>query len=377
MSDSGEKKAFKDWFDAAAARRLGEQVRRVWPDFPLERFETRATRRLKALEFHGRIHQFADALAECLPSDPAVAMDTLCRSLPPCLPGEEAVTDGWLQWPLGHFIATRGLKEFEVAFHFMTELTQRFSSEFAVRPFVEAYPEKTFAELLKRTRHPSPHVRRWCSEGPRPRLPWGKRLDALMADPSPLWPILEALKDDPSPYVRKSVANCLNDIAKDHPDLLLERMERWSKGAGAERKWIIRHALRTLIKAGNPRALALMGYQADPPVKATITLRPKNIAIGDTVELAARLRNQSTEAQELLIDFVVGFPGKTGAAREKVFKWTTFTLEPGETRELRKTLTLFKPTSIRALYPGKHSIQLQLNGTRQGRAVLAISATPP
>jgi 3-methyladenine DNA glycosylase AlkC len=372
MEHTPEKKAFKDWFDPVAARGLGEQVQRMWPEFPLEHFVAHATRGLAGLELYGRVQQFAEALAACLPSEPAVAMDILCRSLPPCLPKDEAVTDGWLQWPLGHFIATYGLNDFEAAFHFMTELTQRFSAEFAVRPYVEAYPERTFAELQQLTAHPSPHVRRWCSEGPRPRLPWGRRLDALVADPAPLWPILEVLKDDPSLYVRKSVANCLNDISKDHPELLLDRMETWAKSASPERQWIIRHALRTLIKAGHPRALALMGYTADPPVKAIVTLRPGAISPGDRVELEAQLQNHSPSPQELLIDFVVTFPGKTGTPREKVFKWTTLTLSPKEIRTLRKTLTLFKPTSIRALYPGEHRLQLQLNGTRQGHASLTL-----
>jgi 3-methyladenine DNA glycosylase AlkC len=229
MTEPTDKNAFKDWFDAEAAHRLGVQVRGAWPTFPLSRFKKRATRGLDALEFHGRIYQFADALAECLPETPSEALDILRESLPPVNPDNEAINDGWLQWPVGHFIATRGLDDFELSFQTMVELTQRFSSEFAVRPFVEKYPERTIAALRNLTGHPSPHVRRWCSEGTRPRLPWGKRLDALVADPSPLWPILEALKDDPSPYVRKSVANSLNDIGKDHPDLLLDRCGRWQK----------------------------------------------------------------------------------------------------------------------------------------------------
>jgi len=372
MSPSTEKKAFKDWFDADAARRLGLQVRGAWPAFPLKRFEERAARGLDGLEFHGRVHQFADALAECLPESLPDALDIVTLSLPPVNPDSEAINGGWLQWPVGHFIAEHGLAEFDASFRAMIELTQRFSSEFAVRPFVEHRPKETFDRLLKLTTHPSPHVRRWCSEGIRPRLPWGNRLNTLVRDPSPLWPILEALKDDPSLYVRKSVANCINDIAKDHPDAVLDRCEAWRQDAGAHRQWIIRHALRSLIKEGHPRALALMGYEAAPPVKAVPRLDRKSCPIGETVTLEADLTNPTATPQALLLDIVVSFPGKNGALRGKVFKWTTLTLKSGEQITLRKRLPFFRPTSVRALYPGDHLIQLQLNGSRQGRVTLRV-----
>ena len=367
-----EKKLFKDWFDAEAAHRLGSQIQGSWADFPLAKFKKRATRQLDSLEFHGRVHQFASALAECLPGNTAEALDILCRSFPPVNPDSEAINDGWLYWPVGHFIAENGQDDFEASMRAMIELTQRFSSEFAVRPFVEHQPAATFAALLKRTSHPSPHVRRWCSEGVRPRLPWGKQLQDLVRDPSPIWPILEELKDDPSLYVRKSVANCLNDIAKDHPEMVLDRCTVWQKDAGKHRQWIIRHALRTLIKNGNPRALSLMGYEPDPPVKAVPTLDRKTCKIGEQVELRAELTNTGTSPQALLLDMMVSFPGKNGALREKVFKWTTLELQPGEQRTLRKVLPFFRRTSTRVLYPGKHIIHLQLNGSRQGTASLRL-----
>jgi hypothetical protein len=147
-----------------------------------------------------------------------------------------------------------------------------------------------------------------------------------------------------------------------------------AKNAGPERLWIIRHALRSLIKAGHPRALALMGYAADPPVRAVPKLNRNTCRVGESVTLEAMLTNTSKAPRNLMLDVVVSFPGKTGAKREKVFKWTTLTLESGETRTLKKNLPFFRPTTIRALYPGDHAIQLQLNGTRQGRAVLRLEA---
>jgi 3-methyladenine DNA glycosylase AlkC len=137
------------------------------------------------------------------------------------------------------------------------EITRRFSAEFCIRPYLVKWPGRTLERLMEWTRDPDPHVRRLCSEGTRPRLPWAMRLKAFMADPTPVLPILEALKDDPELYVRRSVANHLADIAKDHPALALERCARWLEGASAERRWVIRHALRHPAKKGVKEALEL------------------------------------------------------------------------------------------------------------------------
>lgn len=188
--------------------------------------------------------------------------------------------------------------------------------------------------------------------------------------------ILETLKDDPSPYVRRSVSNCINDIAKDHPEAVLDRCEAWQRHAAPERLVLIRHALRSLIKTGHPRALALMGFAVQPALTAVPTLNSSTCHIGGTVELHAELTATGNAPQSILLDFVIVFAGKTGAPREKVFKWTSLTLAPGETRTLHKTLTCFRPTSVRALYPGEHRIHLQLNGTRMGLAVLHLHEGP-
>ncbi len=351
---------------------LGDQIHGAWPEFPVKHFESLAAKNLADLEFHGRVHQFADALARCLPEDVSAALKILRNSLPPLKADNEPMNDGWLQWPVGHFIAEHGLADFEGSFETMIELTQRFSSEFAVRPFVEQEPQRTFAVLRELTSHESEHVRRWCSEGVRPRLPWGKRLNALVHDPSPIWPILDAIKDDPSLYVRKSVANCINDITKDHPEAVLDRMEAWQKNAGAGRAWIIRHALRSLIKAGHPRALALMGYSPHPPINVSLRAKPARCKTGDSVTLEADLENTTGKPQSLMLDLLVSFPGKTGVLREKVFKWTTLELDPHAARTLRKTLPLFRVTTTRSLYPGEHFIELQINGGRYGRECVVL-----
>ena len=356
-----EKKLFKDWFDAEAADRLGAQILAVYPDFNLPAFKRSAVRNLQALEMNDRVAQFSAALARYLPENKDQALKILTASLPPCLPGEKNVTDGWLQWPLGKFIADYGLPHFETAMTAIVELTQRFSSEFAVRPFIETEQTRTLDRLLSFTTHPSPHVRRWCSEGSRPLLPWGKKLHALVADPSPVWPILEALKDDPSPYVQKSVANHLNDISKNHPALLVKRCQIWQKHATPSRRWIVRHGLRTLIKQGDPDALALLGYDAVRQLQTALDIQPAEIKIGQSVAMSLTLLNQSNRQQDLLIDYAVTYVRKQKGTGRKVFKWTTTQLPAGESIALSKKHPM-KLTSVRTLYPGSHKVEILING---------------
>jgi 3-methyladenine DNA glycosylase AlkC len=365
MSEN-QRKPFKDYFDTSAAQSLAKQMAAAMSGFDQAAFVRRATRGLSKLAFNARIKQFADALAAMLPDDIPEALAIVEASLPDPLPDCEEVTDGFLQWPLGQFIADHGLPYFEPSMSAMVALTQRFSSEFAVRPFVEQRAEETFERLLSLTTHQSPHVRRFCSEGVRPRLPWGKKLRALVDDPSPIWAIVEALKDDPELYVRRSVANNLNDIAKDHAEQVIERCKAWKKDAspqpaGPERDWLINHGLRTLIKAGHPGALAVIGYGPPKKLTATLSIAPQAIEVGGEVSMTAALDSAHGRAQQLLIDYVVHYVRKAGHANAKVFKWTTSALAARGTLELTKRHPM-KVTSVRALYPGVHKIELQING---------------
>lgn len=370
---TGERRLFKDYFDQNAARALADQLRTVWPKFDRRAFVRNATKGLEALEFAGRVQRFSDALAETLPDDIPRALALLTESLPPPLPNCDSVTDGWLQWPVGQFIADHGVPHFDASMTAMIALTQRFSSEFAVRPFVEQHPEPTFARLVALTAHDSPHVRRWCSEGVRPRLPWGKRLAALVANPGPIWPILEALKDDPELYVRRSVANNLNDIAKDHPDAVVKRAKNWSCGADDNRAWLVKHALRSLVKAGHPGALHVIGFAPPKQLRAVLSVQPRKPMIGSSVVLTATLISTLGRQQDLLVDYVVHFAKKSGQTGGKVFKWTTATL-PARGKETIEKKHAFRETTVRALYPGTHRIELQVNGVIVAESAVELRA---
>lgn len=367
-----ERKAFKDWFDRDAAVRLGKQFVGSWKPFDQRKFLRLATRGLSELEFHSRVQQFSDALRHTLPSEVPKALKILTRSLPAPHPDCESVTDGWLQWPLGQFIADHGLEHFEQSMMAMTELTQRFSAEFAVRPFLEQRAEETFTRLYELVKHENPHVRRWCSEGVRPRLPWGRKLRELVKDPTPIWPILEALKDDPELYVRRSVANNLNDIAKDHPDLVVARCRSWSSRGNDLRDWVIRHALRSLIKDGHPGALAVVGFRSPEKLSGYIKVLPKRISIGDTVDLRVEIRTAASRKQKLAIDYVVHYVRKGGKSSAKVFKWTVAEVPARGRLKLSKRHSM-KKTTIRALYAGIHRIELQINGVRLAETAFELT----
>lgn len=245
---------------------LGAEGNGTGGGFDAQAFCHTALDGLAPLGLMDRGHKLAEALHAHLPGTFAQATDILLASLTPPLTGTEDFGLGvFFYLPHTSFVARYGLDAahnggddpFEVAMRAQHALTRRFSAEFSIRPFLVRDQTRTLARLLEWTTDPDPHVRRLCSEGSRPRLPWGMRLTAFVQDPGPVLPILERLKDDPSLYVRRSVANHLGDIAKDHPERVFALCQAWLDGASNERKWLIRHALRHPAGKGHPTALAL------------------------------------------------------------------------------------------------------------------------
>lgn len=244
---------------------LAHNLRAVYPAFRATAFRKSANSIVQGEGIMRRGRLLGALLGEYLPSHFKEATDILIASLtPPIKPDDGTGLGGFFYLPHGFFVAERGLhkqpggpKPFPHAMRALREITRRFTSEFAIRPFLVHHTEKTLEQLLDWTADTDENVRRLCSEGSRPRLPWGERLPAFVKDPQPVLPILERLKDDPSAYVRRSVANHLGDIGKDHPELLLSICQAWLKGAGEERRALIRHALRYPANHGNQAALSL------------------------------------------------------------------------------------------------------------------------
>ena len=255
-----------DLLDQEAIECLVHNIRLVHSDFDGKAFQRTALNGLKPLSILQRGHHLARALREHLPECYKDAIHILLHSLTPAQTATEDLGLGvFFYLPHVSFVATYGLDPvhnagrdpFEISMLAQYELTRRFSAEFSIRQFLIRWPERTLAQLLEWTTDKDPHVRRLCSEGTRPRLPWAIRIPAFLKDPRPVLPILEALKDDPDLYVRRSVANHLGDIAKDHPRLAFELCEQWLAGATKERKWLLRHAVRHPAKKGVKAALRI------------------------------------------------------------------------------------------------------------------------
>ncbi|MCB9763687.1 MAG: DNA alkylation repair protein [Alphaproteobacteria bacterium] len=365
--------AFKDNLDAAAARRLGEAVRAAHPAFEVDAFVARATEGLDALELKARVARFAEALRPGLPDDVTEALAVLTRALPPERAPEDS--DGehpWHLWPVEHFIGFYGLDHFDAAMAALNAITRRTTAEFGIRPFLLRYPERTLAVLADWTRSDSAHVRRLASEGTRPRLPWGIRLTPFVRDPSPTLPLLEALKDDPSEYVRRSVANHLNDVAKDHPDRVLTLAARWLQDAPEPRQRLIRHALRTLVKAGDPGALRLVGFTGAEDLGLTDLTVPAEVPWGGAVTFSFTVHNHGDRAHRVAVDYRLHMQGARGPGRVKVFKLAERTLGPGEAAPLAHTRDL-RSVTVRRYYPGLHRIEVQVNGVVMGGVAFVLS----
>jgi 3-methyladenine DNA glycosylase AlkC len=349
----------KDYLDETTVRGLASEIARVYPALDARRFVRDATLGFDELELTERASAIAAALAKHLPSDVPRALEVLVATLE--LEGSGLSVFRYFAYAT--FISTHAIEHFEPAMAAQYELTKRFTSEFCIRAFIERYPRETYARLEEWASDPSEHVRRLVSEGTRPRLPWAPRLRGFQKDPRPVIALLERLKDDPSLYVRRSVANNLNEIAKDHPSIAIEVCGRWMRGASEERKWLVRHALRTLVKRGDRAALEVLGFGKKPP--GVRIERPKfssaRVSIGDALRFEFTLVNRGRKVERVLVDYAVHFVKANGDARPKVFKLTSVDLAPGARVELARKVS-FKPMSTRTPRPGRHRIDVLLNG---------------
>jgi 3-methyladenine DNA glycosylase AlkC len=353
----------KDFFDEAVVRSIAADLRRVSPAFDADAFVLDATRGLSALELTPRGWHVADAMRRHLPERFPEAAQMLVASLGPELDGTEGFGMGPFRYmPHTFYVAKYGLDDLEPSLAAQHALTKRFSAEFSIRAFLVRHFEATYDRLLGWTSDPNVHVRRLVSEGTRPRLPWAPRLRRFQEDPKLGLALLERLKDDPELYVRRSVANHLNDISKDHPKLAAEVGKRWSRGATPERKWIVRHALRSLIKRGDGAALETIGFAGEPRIVVSdVRFAPNPVRKGETLGFAADLTSTANEDQQLLVDYGVHFVKANGVARPKVFKLTKLTLGAGETVRLAGRVR-FRDMTTRRHHPGRHTLDLRING---------------
>ena len=360
---------FKTFFNPGTIAMIGANLAAHSPAFDRARFEALAGEGLEALELKARAAQITRALDACLPPDFGPACDLMLAALAPADATEEGPgIRGWAVMPMADLVALRGQGDFDRAMEVLAEMTRRFSAEFAVRPFILADPERAMGHMMRWTGHADWRVRRLASEGSRPRLPWGMRLAPFVADPAPLMPLLGRLRDDASEDVRRSVANSLNDIAKDHPDKTLGVLESWDR-THPHTAWIAKRALRTLIKEGHVGALTLLGAGEKAQVRIeSFEVSPTQVTLGDEIRLSLDLVSTSRESQRLLIDYVIHYVKQSGGTSEKVFKWKEAELAPGSSLHLGKRQTI-RDFTTRKHYPGRHHVEFQVNGERLAETV--------
>ncbi len=356
----------KNHFGPTIPRKIAAMMSTAYPRFAAESFLKDALKGYQALALLPRGRHIARTLRRHLPDEYAQAIKVLIASLGSKLDETDNLGMApFLYLPHVLFVAEYGLDHFEDSMEAQYELTQRFTAEFSIRPFLVRHPQQTLARLKNWAGDPSAHVRRLVSEGTRPRLPWAPRLRAFQQDPRPVLALLELLKDDPALYVRRSVANNLNDIGKDHPDLLVATARRWMKNSSEERRWLIRHGLRSAVKRSETAALDLLGYGGTARAAIQkVVITPERARLGDALTIAFDLTNTGTRRQALLVDFRIHFVKANGKTNPKVFKLKTVELAPRETVRLGKGVSL-KEMTTRKHYSGTHRVEVVLNGRAQ------------
>lgn len=262
------------------------------------------------------------------------------------------------------YVEVYGLNYFEISMKALEIFTQLCSAEFAIRPFIINEPKKTMQQMLIWAEIENEHLRRLSSEGCRPRLPWGIAIKEFKKNPKLILPILEKLKNDESEYVRKSVANNLNDISKDNPEIVLEIAKKWY-GKSEKTDKIIKHALRTLLKSGNEKALEIIGINHNTNLSITDLAVDKEIVkLNDFIEFKFYLTNKEKENQKVRIEYLFEFPGKANKLNKKIFQLCDLILEFNEKKLINKKHK-FQNQSIRTMFTGKHRFTIIVNGKKK------------
>jgi 3-methyladenine DNA glycosylase AlkC len=319
----------------------------------------------KTLELKGRMHRVAQCLGSHLPLPYPQALKVL-EKIAPSVHGFEAMA-------LPDFVETYGLDDPEHSLLALGLFTRFGSSEFAIRPFLIRYPEKALTAMHRWAKDPDPRVRRLASEGCRPRLPWAMALPVFKQDPAPVLAILEQLKNDPSEDVRRSVANNLNDVARDNPDAVLRVCARW-RGISSETDALLRHACRGLLKRGNRKALKLFGFDHKTSARVSrLNLDRARVPIGGRVSATFALSVGGKGQQKIRLEYAVDFAKKAGKTSRKVFKLSERWYEPGK-YTVKKNHS-FKNLSTRKHYPGPHRFSVIVNGRENAAAKFIVTAS--
>ncbi|MDO6718897.1 DNA alkylation repair protein [Psychrosphaera sp. 1_MG-2023] len=337
--------------------------------FDTDGFYQLASHNIDQHELKERGHQVFIALQQYLPENFEQAIAVLLATLQPVsdnqdltdLTTDEHGVAGWMILPYSEYAGELGQANLPMALDALKQMTKRFTSEFGIRALFIAQPEKTLDVVRSWLVDPCHHVRRLATEGCRPLLPWAQQIPQFKANPTLIMFVLEELKDDESEYVRRSVANNLNDIAKHHPDLVADVVRQWSQNASKNRQRLIKHASRTLIKQGHIKTLETFGYRVPDDLVVELSIANDVVQLNERLEMHLQLTNKSDKALSVLLDFIIDHQKANGKLTPKVFKWKALELRAGESVKLNKAHHI-KPINTRKYYKGEHQVAVQING---------------
>ena len=348
----------KNMFNPKSLNEIAAAIRSVYPAFQAEEFVgSTMDETWDDLELKARVRKINISLGTYLPADYREALAVLDQVIADCPSGLFGIL-------FPDFVEVYGQDEenWDLSIAALERYTTYSSSEFAVRPFIIHHEERMMAQMYAWSKHENEHVRRLASEGCRPQLPWGQALNQYKKDPSPILPILEQLKADPSPYVRKSVANNLNDISKTHPELVIKLAKDWY-GKNEYTDWIVKHGCRTLLKKGNRDVMAMFGYHDVDSIEVEdFCLAPSAVSIGEDIVFSFYI--SAKEAAKVRLEYGIDYVKANGRRNRKIFQISEILLGDNEKKFYEKKHS-FADLSTRRHYPGTHSLTLIVNGVER------------
>jgi 3-methyladenine DNA glycosylase AlkC len=354
----------KEMFGPVFFASLTDALKRVYRRFPAETFLRDVHEGLAPLSLNERMRHTSVQLRKHLPEEYGTSVGILREAIP-------LINKGYTTLTFPDFVSQYGTHDFKTSLEALGYFTRFGSSEFAIRTFLKLDFERTIKQMYRWSEDDNEHLRRLASEGSRPRLPWSFKLDAVIQNPKVTQPILENLKQDDSLYVRKSVANHINDLSKDSPAYVLELVKGW-KHAHPYTAWIIKRGCRSLFKQGDKASLAVFNFTKDARVAIRgLKVNPSTVRIGEAVRFEFEVVSQKKSAQKLMIDYRIHFAKKSGALLPKVFKLKEVSLQAGESVAISKKQR-FQNFTTREHFPGKHVLEILVNGEVRARAEILV-----
>ena len=358
--------AWKDKLNKETVGGFALEIKAVYDKFPVDDFmRSTMDETWVDLELMARGKKITSNMKEYLPSDYSEALCIMDKVIVDC--------DPFFKLCFPTYVELYGQDEanWDLSMRAMELYTQYSSSEFAVRPFIIKHEKRMMEQMYAWSKHENEHVRRLSSEGCRPALPWGQALNSFKKDPTPVLPILTQLKTDPSSYVRKSVANNLNDISKTHPDLVAKLSKDWY-GKNEYTDWIVKHGCRTLLKKGNRDVLGIFGFHDVSLLDVTgFALGANSVAIGG--EFSFSFDVLAKEATMVRLEYGIDFVKSNGKRNRKIFQISEIAFRENQKKSYEKKHS-FEDLSTRKHYPGKHSITLIVNGVERGTLDFEVTA---